>query len=72
MKLFFVYVEDEVISEAEAVFDESGKMLGCWSNNDANWRSEYFAPFMSEVGITCIDRAATKKEIKLMRKSFGL
>lgn len=71
MKLFFVYTCDEIIGEVQAVFDESDKMLGCWSNDDANWRNEYFDPFMRELGFTCVCRAPTKKELQLMRESFG-
>lgn len=71
-KLFFVYVCDDEIGEVEAVFDISGKMLGCWSNNDACWRDEYFGSFMKKLGFQTISRDATKEELKQMREAFGI
>lgn len=53
--VYYVYLCDDDTGEVEAMFDESGEMLGTWSNNDANWRCEYFNPFMAKLGIEVTD-----------------
>jgi len=37
--------------EVQGIFDVNGNLLGAWSSNDANWRSEYFSEFMEQLGI---------------------
>lgn len=46
-KLYLAYPEDDLI---EGIFDADGTLLDAWSPNDANWRSEYFNPFMRKLG----------------------
>ncbi len=43
-------VTTERIGEVQGFFDDDGKLLGLWTCNDANWRNEYFSPFMEELG----------------------
>lgn len=46
--LYHAYSEEH--GECEAMFSESGDLLGIWSCNDATWRNEYFRDFMEALG----------------------
>lgn len=48
MKLYHVVLE--ATCEAEAWFDESGKLLAGWTMNDAHWRGEYMNPLLEALG----------------------
>lgn len=50
--LYRGYPEDDLI---EGMFDEDGTLLDWWSPNDANWRSEYFNPFMRRLGFEVVE-----------------
>lgn len=51
-KLFFYYSERH--GEFEIVTDEDGNILGGWYSNDANFRVEYFSPFLAQLGFDCL------------------
>ena len=55
IKLHHVYICDDEVGEVEGMFDAKGKLLDLWSNNDANWRGEYFEGFMNAIGFTVDD-----------------
>jgi hypothetical protein len=55
-KIFFVYVEDEDYGEFQVAFDQDLTPIGAWADNDANWRNEYFSPFMRRLGFDTIVR----------------
>ena len=75
MKTRTIYIvsefEHDELYEAQAVFDEKGRLLGAWFCNDANWRSEYFDGFMAELGIVVDYRAATDEDTNLVAEHFG-
>jgi hypothetical protein len=54
------------------MFDENGKLLGCWSCNDAKWRHEYFNHFMDRLGIEVLQlpKKYRKLGIKQLRKHY--
>lgn len=49
-KIYFVSIQDDDVGEVEGFFDEAGEVLGTWCLNDADWRSEYFGPFLTALG----------------------
>lgn len=62
---YFFYTEK--FGENEGVFDETGKLIDCWSCNDANWRDEYFNGFMEKLGIK-MQRLPKKFEAKAIKQ----
>ena len=51
MNIYYAFNEEY---EAEAMFDANGGLLYYWCCNDAQWRQEYFGPFMERIGITIL------------------
>lgn len=68
--IYHVYICDDDVGEVEGMFDTDGKLLGTWSNNDGNWRGEYFDPFMKELGIEVKDGSRNRKLIKALRDTW--
>ncbi len=66
--LYLSYPEDDLI---EGIFDAKGNLLGAWSPNDANWRSEYFAPLMEKLGFEIFD-AGEEYDDKLREHAMEL
>lgn len=64
----------EKYGEVEGMFEEDGKMIDCWSCNDATWRSEYFNGFMKKLGINVLrlPEKFEKKALEQIRECFGL
>ncbi len=54
MKTVYI-IHFETFCEFAAVFDDKFKFIAGWDSNDANWRNEYFSPFMEKLGIKTID-----------------
>jgi hypothetical protein len=67
-KVFYVYYEDEW--EAEGFFDANGRLLACWSRNDADWRSEYMNPLLEELGFKVVT-SKNKTLIEKLRRHTG-
>lgn len=60
--------------ENEGMFDTNGKMLDCWSCNDASWHDEYFNGFMEKLGINVkrpLPAKFRKQAIAQIKASFG-
>lgn len=53
--------------EMQGMFDDTGKMLGSWSCNDANWRGEYMEGFLNKLGII-VDRLPEKFKQKALEQ----
>lgn len=72
MKIVYYFSSDKPF-ECEAMFDEKGKLLGCWSCNDANWRNEFFDDFLEKLGIEVLPlpKKYRKKAIEQIRENFG-
>jgi len=69
MKIYLGYACDEDGAEAQGMFSEDGTLLGSWSLNDGNWRSEYFNNFMKNVGIT-VEASEDEQLIKKLEKVY--
>lgn len=75
-RVYLTYVCDDKVGEVEGAFAEDGELLGCWSNNDACWRDEYFSPFMEKLGVETIwvdefnDEKRFKQFVKKLRRAF--
>ena len=69
-KLYFVSDCDNELGEIGGVLDEKGKVLDCWSLNDADWRNEYFSGFMEKVGIEAVE-STSPKHIKASVTKLG-
>ena len=46
------------------MFTIAGRCVGWWSNDDANWRNEYFSPFMQELGIEVVETTKFADKLK--------
>lgn len=66
MKIYHIGYEGDH-GEIEGMFNEGGEILGCWSRNDGNWRSEYFDGFIESLGHT-IDYDAWKNKKKFHKQ----
>lgn len=70
------HVYSDRYGEVEGMFLPDGTMLGCWCDNDANWRHEYFNGFMLMLDIVISawdeDSAEYKAAVLQIRDAFGL
>lgn len=59
--------------EVQFAFDANLNLLDGWSLNDADWREEYFNPFMSKLGFNVETEhpQATKMINEAAEKLFG-
>ena len=71
MKTIYHVYDEGPQGEIEGMFDEHGELLGCWSNNDATWRDEYFKTFMGKLGIEVKDGGKNKNWVKKLRRAFS-
>ena len=57
----------------EAIFDENDKCIGSWSVEDAEWRGEYFNPFMKELGYEILRTPDDKRKLfeKIIKEKWG-
>jgi len=69
MKVYLVYAAPDEGGEVEGMFRDDGTLLGCWSLNDAHWRSEYFNHFMKKLGIK-IESSEDHLLIEKLMKEF--
>ncbi len=79
-RLFLVTVADDVVGEAQGMFDAKGQLIHAWSLNDCNWRNEYLSPLMRALSIDVKDSTSrsktskdeTPRELKKLKEFFGL
>ncbi len=72
-KIYIVSVENDEIGEVEGMFDENKELIHWWSRNDANWRSEYFAPILEYFGYKEVDKnpkSLNKKLVEEVKKIY--
>jgi hypothetical protein len=55
--IYHVSLGDDTVS---GMFDQNGKLLDYWHDNDATWRDEYFAGFMKALGIKVLGEGDMK------------
>lgn len=69
--IYHFYTEE--YGENEAMFDDEFNLLGAWHCNDANWRSEYFNPFMRNLGVKVkeLPKSKTRYAINVVGKYLG-
>lgn len=61
-KLYFVCSDYNIVIDGreydlggyEGFIDENGDLLGWWSEDDADWRFEYFNPFLEKLGYVTV------------------
>lgn len=70
--IYIEYVCDDFVGEVEGAFDENGNVLDIWSNNDANWRGEYFNPFMEKLGIEVKSGKFERELVEAAKEMWGL
>lgn len=63
-----IYIQYIESPEAQGVFDDKLNLLDVWSCNDADFRHEYFTPFLRQLDIA-VETPTTKQE-KVMQKKI--
>lgn len=66
MKIIYEFYSEKY-GEVEGMFNTDGKLIDCWSSNDANWRGEYFNGFMKKIGVE-VERLPKKFEKKALEQ----